>query len=252
MFDELNRLAGWNLQNLPEESILVSDVDGADSSFLLHHFISAYLKSNRHVIMVGLAQTFSHYAVCCSKISSINLQKSRDCGNFTFIDNLTDNSEEYLFGKESQQAAKYLFSKIQDQIEDCSKKLEGAAVIIDDLTSLFCVGCPVMEIWKLVKHLSALCQAHNIIIIALIHQDIENEDFDFSIHDLCQNFFNIEVNLKGLKSGHSKDVNGHLQIIKKQISSHGRTIYNHLPLQHYRLSDRKLQLFAPGTSNAVL
>jgi len=256
MFDELNRLAGWSLNNLPRgQSVLLSDTNGADASLLIHHFTSAYVKAgDRQVILVTLAQTFPHYHVAASKISSVSLQRARESGSLRIIDRLTDGPDEYLAGKDSFQAAKDLYTDVERAITACSGTLDGGLVLVDDLTSLLCVGCPRAEIANLVRHLVALCKQRRCTLVTLVHRDIDHcdDDDEVSLYDACSLFFDTEMILNGLSSGHSKDVNGHLQLVRKRLSVHGRTVYEESPVQHYRVTDRRLQMFAPGTSRAVL
>lgn len=251
MFDDLNRLAGWTLQTLPQyEPVLISDMEGADCSFLLHHFISAYLKADRRIVLVSLSQTFAHYAVAGSKASSVNLHRARQSGKLKFIDILSKSPDEYLFGKDGHILAKDLYSDVQRCVEEQGKELEGGVVVVDDLTNLLCVGCPREDVARLIQYLTALCKRHHCCLVTVIHRDIDDDDI--SLFDSCRLFFSYEITLQGLKSGHSKDVHGHLDFLRKVTSPHGRTMYEHAPLQHYRVTDRRLQLFAPGTSNAVL
>ncbi|KAM5157522.1 LOW QUALITY PROTEIN: elongator complex protein 6 [Mantella aurantiaca] len=58
-----------------------------DGSFLLHHFLSYYLKSRCRVIFVALAQSFSHYNLVAQKLG-VNLVSARDEGQLVFLEGL--------------------------------------------------------------------------------------------------------------------------------------------------------------------
>lgn len=60
-FPELNSVFTWCSPTLPTGLLLITDVLEADGSFLLHHFITAYVKGGCHTTIVGLENGFSHY-----------------------------------------------------------------------------------------------------------------------------------------------------------------------------------------------
>ena len=237
-----------------EESVLLTDVDGADCSFLLHHFISDYVNKQKQVILVTLAQSYQHYVVASSKMSSSSKLIASPLLNY--VDTLSKGPTEYLFGKDGHILAKDLYT----DVSNCARKLpkgslEGGVIIIDDLTNLLCVGCPRTEVSYLVRYLSALCKQFKCSLVTVIHREISDDtdtDDEITLFDCCRLYFNYEIMVQGLESGHSKDVHGHLLLTNKQVSSLGRTTYTNAPLKHFKVTDRKLYLFAPGTSSAVL
>ena len=259
MFEELNRLLKSTSSHcidgtVKEESVLLTDVDGADCSFLLHHFISDYENRQKQVILVTLAQSYRHYLANSSKISSKELIDGSPL--LHYVDMLSKGTTEYLFKKNDHILAQDLYTDISNCASKLPKgSLEGGVIIIDDLTNLLCVGCPQTEVANFVRYLSALCKQFKCSLVTVIHREIsDNTDTDdeFTLFDCCRLYFNYEITVQGLESGYSKDVHGHLLLTNKQVSSLGRTIYIHAPLQHYKVTDKKLYLFAPGTSSAVL
>ncbi|KAF9997420.1 Elongator subunit elp6 [Modicella reniformis] len=66
----------------------ISDTQASDGNFLLHHFISNYIKADHNVVLVGLAGILIHYATIGRKLG-VNLTAARTKGNFHFVDGLT-------------------------------------------------------------------------------------------------------------------------------------------------------------------
>ncbi|KAG0325415.1 Elongator subunit elp6 [Dissophora globulifera] len=66
----------------------ITDTQASDGNFLLHHFISNYIKADHHVVLVGLAGILVHYTMIGRKLG-VNLTAARTKGNFQFVDGLT-------------------------------------------------------------------------------------------------------------------------------------------------------------------
>ncbi|KAF9577326.1 Elongator subunit elp6 [Lunasporangiospora selenospora] len=74
---------------LPPGSYLsISDTQASDGNFLLHHFISNYIKADQNVLVVGLAGILVHYTMVGRKLG-VNLVSARQKGQFHFVDGLT-------------------------------------------------------------------------------------------------------------------------------------------------------------------
>lgn len=46
----------------------ISDTQASDGNFLLHHFISNYIKADHNVVLVGLAGIMVHYTMVGRKL----------------------------------------------------------------------------------------------------------------------------------------------------------------------------------------
>ncbi|KAG0015786.1 Elongator subunit elp6 [Entomortierella chlamydospora] len=66
----------------------ISDTQASDGNFLLHHFISNYIKADHNVVLVGLAGILVHYTIVGRKLG-VNLTAAKTKGNFHFVDGLT-------------------------------------------------------------------------------------------------------------------------------------------------------------------
>ncbi|KAG0345590.1 Elongator subunit elp6 [Podila humilis] len=66
----------------------ISDTQASDGNFLLHHFISNYIKADQNVVLLGLAGILVHYSMVGRKLG-VNLATARTKGLFHFVDGLT-------------------------------------------------------------------------------------------------------------------------------------------------------------------
>ncbi|XP_068952029.1 elongator complex protein 6 isoform X3 [Petaurus breviceps papuanus] len=100
MFPELNNLMNVSPEK-PEQGTFTLLCDAkTDGSFLVHHFLSFYLKANCKVCFVALLQSFSHYNIVGQKLG-VNLITARDRGQLVFLEGLKS-TVEVLFGSEEQ------------------------------------------------------------------------------------------------------------------------------------------------------
>ncbi|KAG0280293.1 Elongator subunit elp6 [Linnemannia exigua] len=72
----------------PGTFLSISDTQASDGNFLLHHFISNYIKADQNVVLVGLAGILVHYTIVGRKLG-VNLATARTKGIFQFVDGLT-------------------------------------------------------------------------------------------------------------------------------------------------------------------
>ncbi|KAI8604986.1 hypothetical protein EDD21DRAFT_364764 [Dissophora ornata] len=66
----------------------ITDTQASDGNFLLHHFISNYIKADHNVVLVGLAGILVHYTMVGRKLG-VNLATAKTKGIFHFVDGLT-------------------------------------------------------------------------------------------------------------------------------------------------------------------
>ncbi|KAF9913570.1 Elongator subunit elp6 [Lobosporangium transversale] len=72
----------------PGTYLSISDTQASDGNFLLHHFISNYIKADHNVVLVGLAGILVHYTMVGRKLG-VNLTTAKTKGTFYFVDGLT-------------------------------------------------------------------------------------------------------------------------------------------------------------------
>lgn len=99
MFNEVNNFLNLKGDSPPPgECILVSDFTCDYGTFLVHHFISYFLKNlssqsstttnkQKHVCLVSFAQSFNHFH-CVAQKFGLNLRQLQDNGSFVFVDGL--------------------------------------------------------------------------------------------------------------------------------------------------------------------
>ena len=245
MFTGLNAHLGIN--DLSKSEFIFVHDSRTDGSFLLHHFISTWLKGQKNIVLLGLSQSLGHYASACQKLG-VNLQVFKEQGQFIYIDGLN-----ILYNGFKSGASTNPFSP-KDMCALLYERLQGLSdnptlVVIDDLTVFLNIGCSLSDIADTLQFLSALSTQSNCSLLALTHFDEDTDDTE--LKRVCKNLkhhASLELQVKALATGYSKDLHGELIVTRLNSS---QTIPEKKRL-HFKVLDKDMKLFAPGTSSAVL
>ncbi|KFV16821.1 Elongator complex protein 6, partial [Tauraco erythrolophus] len=125
-----------------------------DGSFLVHHFLSFYLRAGCKVCFVALLQSFSHYSIVAQKLG-ISLTAAKERGQLVFLEGLKS-CLDLLFGEEEQQPGqpsplqfisernsdlKALFDFVRMSLTPAdSDSWNGPVLLVDDLSVLLSLG----------------------------------------------------------------------------------------------------------------
>lgn len=260
MFEELNHRLGWTLDSLPRSKIVLITSDDVEGGFLLHHFISMYVKQKHPVCLVTLAQSYPHYVQAGLKMSS-NLEKAKLEARLCHLDLMSIFLKSYLKTESSGKINENLLRVIQNPDTELkniylsirSSLLELASknancdgpslLVIDDISTLMSIGFSISALADFIHYLHVLCTSQNVLLVTVMPVMIEG-DCRILLKILTY-YSDTVISVKGLSSGYCKDVHGDLHLTKKD-----NRLCN--SVWQYKLSDKNLNIFAKGTSAAVL
>ncbi|KAK3610722.1 hypothetical protein CHS0354_028115 [Potamilus streckersoni] len=260
MFSDLNHLFAVSKENHLQGEFVVISNSKADGSFLIHHFLSFFLKQNRPVCFVGLSQSYNHYSTVAQKLSC-NLNAAKTSGQLVFIEGMKllgdavsgnslikgDNSFVCKAAFDLQQ----FFMHIKSTLELLKmNQTQDPVLIIDNLSFLLYIGCSIPQLVMFVNYLlqKVTSQCTGSLVLALYSDMIsvdENSDLLWkNLSHLCS----ITCQVTGLESGYSKDVHGELLITWRSRDVKQTQIKK----TQFKLSDKNVTFFASGMSSAVL
>lgn len=254
VFSAFNSYIGTEDSYTEPQFVVISDYM-IDANFLLHHFVSHYLKDNRYISVLGFAQTDTHYTTAGHKLG-LNLQNVKDGRTLYVIDGLKMLLDGFIGEQEkgvfcdpraSSFSLKPLWRMIRDRIQE-TKERNGHLVIIDDLTALLNVGVSLQVVLDFVHYCKVLVEKSNVSMVILCHSNDDDEEYTSLLSHL-KGYSTLHIHVNALKSGYSRDISGEMQITKysKTVS-----LLNTHRLLHFKLLDKDVRFFAPGTSTAVL
>ncbi|KAB5532837.1 hypothetical protein PHYPO_G00124740 [Pangasianodon hypophthalmus] len=270
MFAELNSILNTSPDDVTQrEFILLSDRN-ADASFLLHHFLSFYLKAGCKVCFVGLVQSFSHYSAVAQRLG-VNLVQAREKGQLVFVEALKASAAVML--NESSSDVAQLFDYLRSPVPElralfefvCASLSQAEAdsssppvLIVDDLSVLLSLGVSVRAVLDFTHYCqAAICSRLQGSVVTLVRCDDEDEEEDDDDDDESSSRLlralthqcTLSLSVKGLQTGYCRDIHGQVEIWWRGT---GENVQSQRKIFQYKVYDKGASFFAPGTSSAVL
>ncbi|KAM9095672.1 elongator complex protein 6 [Sarcophilus harrisii] len=266
MFPELNNLLNVSPEKPEQGTFTLLCNNKTDGSFLVHHFLSFYLKANCKVCFVALLQSFSHYNIVGQKLG-VNLIAARDRGQLVFLEGLKS-TVEILFGSEEQPNTLKFFRESDTDLKSLFELVHKAltpsgdgdaaswkfpVLLVDDLSVLLSLGVRAVAVLDFIQSCRATvcCQLKGNV-VALVHDSDKTEDEE---NALLMNALGHQSSLilraEGLLTGFCKDVHGQLKILWRGLQQPKAEQTRSLIYQ-YKIQDKNVTFFAKGLSPAVL
>ncbi|NXN83621.1 ELP6 protein, partial [Bombycilla garrulus] len=235
-----------------------------DGSFLVHHFLSFYLRAGCKVCFVALLQSFSHYSIVAQKLG-VSLAAAKERGQLVFLEGLKC-CLDVLFGEEEQPEQpsplqflsscelRALFDFVRLSLAPGERdSWRGPVLLVDDLSVLLSLGVAPVAVLDFMHYcrMSVCCQLQgNVVVLVHSNEDSEDEENNLVVNSLCHHS-DLILWAEGLATGFCKDVHGQIKIIKRlslQLAEEQDLVQTY----HYKIQDRNVTFFAPGLSAAVL
>ncbi|XP_077792757.1 elongator complex protein 6 isoform X1 [Podarcis muralis] len=270
MFAELNELLGASVEKPEQGKLTLLCSEKTDASFLLHHFLSFYLKAGCKVCFVALLQSFSHYNLVAQKLG-VSLAAAKERGQLVFLEGLKT-SNDILFGQEQQQeltgeASPFQFlsgdgSNLKALYEFVCSALSPVAggdswkcpvLLVDNLGILLGLGVRLTDILDFIHYCRVTVNAQlkgNLVVMLHSSADSEDEENELLVKAVRHQSNRI-LWAEGLATGYCKDVHGQLSIIQRS-SWERKAERDLLRIYQYKIQDRNVVFFARGMSAAVL
>ncbi|XP_002737485.1 elongator complex protein 6-like [Saccoglossus kowalevskii] len=264
MFTELNALLDCIPSRPPKGQFILLSDNLTDGTFILHHYISLFLKGGHKVCLVSLSQSFSHYNAVGQKLG-VNLSLAKEKNQLVFIDGLQCSLQLFASSDDSMQnnplvcirdsktTLQPLYEMVRNAVCNSDGKVETPVLLlIDDLSILLSLGISLISVYDFMHYcVVMLCGSIQSVgcLVTLIHSDKDEENSLLLRHLLYSSHLHLHMN--GLSSGFCKDVHGELSI-------HWNDPWQILPsrqrrkIYQYKIQDKHVSFFAPGTSAAVL
>ncbi|XP_068790099.1 elongator complex protein 6 isoform X2 [Struthio camelus] len=266
MFAELNELLNASPQRPEQGKFTLLRDTRTDGSFLVHHFLSFYLRAGCKVCFVALLQSFSHYNIVAQKLG-VSLTAAKERGQLVFLEGL-GSCLDVLFGEEEQAGRPRPLRFISESASDLRALFEfvrtslapaagdawqGRALLVDDLGVLLSLGAAPVAVLDFVHYCRvAVCSQLQGNIVVLVHssEDSEDEENELVVTSLCHHS-DLILWAEGLATGFCKDVHGQLKIIRRASLQLGGE-QDVLQIYQYKIQDKNVTFFARGLSAAVL
>uniref|UniRef100_A0ABI8AQC8 Elongator complex protein 6 n=1 Tax=Felis catus TaxID=9685 RepID=A0ABI8AQC8_FELCA len=237
-----------------------------DGSFLVHHFLSFYLKANCKVCFVALIQSFSHYNIVGQKLG-VSLTVARECGQLVFLEGLKSSVDVFFRAQAEPHPLQFLreanaenLQPLYEFVREALKPVDDGeaawrcpVLLVDDLSVLLSLGMGAVAVLDFIHYCRAtVCWERKGNIVALVHDsgDTEDEENNILLNGLSHQSHLI-LRAEGLATGFCRDVHGQLRILWRTPSQPTTQRDQSLTYQ-YKIQDKSVSFFAKGMSPAVL
>ncbi|XP_017652923.1 elongator complex protein 6 isoform X3 [Nannospalax galili] len=237
-----------------------------DGSFLVHHFLSFYLKANCKVCFVALIQSFSHYNIVGQKLG-VSLSTARERGQLVFLEGLKSSIDIFFQTQEEPHPLQFFreanggnLQSLYEFVRDALKPRDSEetmwrypVLLVDNLSVLLSLGVGAVTVLDFIQYCrAAVCCELKGNIVALVHDsgDAEDEENDILLNGLSHQSHLI-LRAEGLATGFCKDVHGQLRILWRRPLQPTAQRDRSLTYQ-YKIQDKNVFFFAKGMSPAVL
>nr|XP_058144389.1 elongator complex protein 6 isoform X2 [Dasypus novemcinctus] len=223
MFPELNHLLNTTPDRAAQGKLTLLCDAKTDGSFLVHHFLSFYLKANCKVCFVALIQSFSHYNIVGQKLG-VSLTAARERGQLVFLEGLKSSVDVFFRAQEEPHPLQFLreasaqsLQPLYEFVREALKPVDGdeavwryPVLLVDDLSVLLSLGVGAVAVLDFVQYCRAtVCWELKGNMVALVHDsgDAEDEENDMLLNGLSHQSHLI-LRAEGLATGFCKDVHG--------------------------------------------
>ncbi|XP_007949954.1 elongator complex protein 6 [Orycteropus afer afer] len=266
MFPELNNLLNTTPDRAEQGKLTLLCDAKTDGSFLVHHFLSFYLKANCKVCFVALIQSFSHYNIVGQKLG-VSLTTARERGQLVFLEGLKSSADVFFRSHEEPHPLQFLrkasaedLQPLYEFVKEALKPVDSGdptwrcpVLLVDDLSVLLSLGIGAVAVLDFVHYCRVtVCWKLKGNIVALVHDsgDVEDEENDILLHGLSHQSHLI-LRAEGLATGFCRDVHGQLTILWRRPLQPTARQERSLTYQ-YKIQDKNVSFFAKGMSPAVL
>lgn len=136
-------------------SLLITDTLESPGTFLLTHFISRALRQPRKTLLVGFSHTFEHYSAILKKSVGCSASLGAVAGLKPALQGIQLANERTFTFVDANDVGNTLL-ELYLSIEVALSAMEGALVVLDDLSSLLWAGHPAREVAQLFANVRAL------------------------------------------------------------------------------------------------
>lgn len=274
MFAELNSILNMSPDKISQKGFIVTSERQCDASFLIHHFLSFYLRARCKVCFLGLVQSFSHYSAVSQRLG-VNLVQAKEKGQLVFLEGLQESlahlipregnagSDAVNFLRDPASGLQSLFEFVQDSCSgppgapDSSGAEEWGppVLLVDDVSVLLSLGVSVGAVLDFSHYCRAtVCSQLQGNVVMLVHCVEEEDDADEEGAELLLRGLThqctLTLHVQGLPTGYCRDIHGQMEVCWRRRQTDGQQTLK--KLFQYKVHDKGASFFARGTSSAVL
>ncbi|XP_005383454.1 PREDICTED: elongator complex protein 6 isoform X2 [Chinchilla lanigera] len=251
MFPELNNLLNITPDKVEQGKLTLLCDAKTDGSFLVHHFLSFFLKAKCKVCFVALVQSFSHYNIVGQKLG-VSLTTAWERGQLVFLEALKTSLDIFFQTPAGPHPLQFLreasarnLQPLYAFVQEALKPEDGGeatwrhpVLLVDDLSVLLSLGVRAVAVLDFIHYCRAtVCTELKGNLVALVHDsgDAADEENDLLVSGLSHQSHLI-LRAEGLATGFCKDVHGQASP-SRVIGVRAACVHSHMWIQNTGLAD---------------
>lgn len=237
-------------ESLMGQFFLIKEMSGSEAHFIHSCLIARQIKDQGSVCLVTLHNSFHHYH-CVGQKMGYNLDKLKEAETVKSVDCLSLVSDTLISSKNADCTAYNkikiddLFDIVNKAVKSLLSKHPSVFLIVDDITGLLEMGYTIIEVNTFVQLCKSLILSNDKCSIAVGVHVISESDSSFILSGLVSHMADVICEVSGFKTGRSRDVSGTFGVSRPWSSISNNLVK--LNSYHYKLFDRGIKVFAPGS-----
>lgn len=245
--------------------ILISETAKTSANGLVTHFLASGVANNHPVCFVTLHQTWGHYCNIGNKLG-LNLRQHSDLGNVKVIDGLKLLSEvldegvsdinhpfSFLFSV-CEYPLRNFYNQIKKTVQPWKEDGKYFLIIIENINSVLNMGVKTKDVEIFIHYCRNLigdCSNEKSGSLVVVTTADENDEDASHVTKSLAHLALIHLSSQGLSTGLSREVHGDLKITTFDRYNPHQCLPNIHQFQ-YKMEEKNMKLFAPGTSANLL
>lgn len=267
--EEVRETIGIDKIDMSQSMIFIEEYHNANANFLLHAITSHCRDKNHVVCFVLFHNTFSHFQNVGMKLG-YNLMKLRGSSvrviepldiifrNIQNENNHYNNEKSLEFNIKSKNTdlVKQIVQLIKNECISIKKETDSQKVfvIIDDVSHLFDIGLNIPDVWLFIRYIRSFVNLEPLLTICIASHVYK------SVNELCEpnviacglrHLAELVISVQPLDTGYSENVSGKMVICWKSQGDRLKIKYPEEILYLFKLCDRQVKLFTPGSVHAI-
>lgn len=250
--DAVSNAIGIDRVNMDGKLILIEERHDSSANFLLTCVISNAVKNNYGICLVLFHDTFNHYHNTGMKFG-YNLTLLKEKGKVTVVEpmKVVASNVECSREKPSTDILRDILVTIETEYRSVAKNNQPAIIVSDDLSHLCSFGCDLRQCVYYARCLTSLVQRSDAAQLCVLTHTYKIESPDSLSNTLARclaRMAQLFLKTEPLETGYSSHASGNLTVNWRIDAVRAKYSWPELSRYMYKLTDRRVQIYAPGGS----
>lgn len=249
--DSVLNVLGIDKVNMDGKLLLIEEQHDSNANFLLSSVISNALKKDYKICFVLFHNTFNHYHSVGMKFG-YNLTLLKEKGNVMVIEPMRIiASDMHTIYDQDTTIEHNLFLFINNECRRMTKENEHIIIIIDELNHLYNLGFDLKKSLFCMRYLRSLVEYNSTSQLCVVTHTYKHELQDCTLNTFAhvlKHMAHLHVKVEPFETGYTSDASGKLTINWKRDFVRAKYNWAETAKYIYKLLDRQVQIYAPGTA----